>query len=206
MSGRRAVALTAAAITLALFAGLAGRASAPSERVGHAAPSPDGRNHREAQVAAPASQQDHRIAEQHDDPGCSDLRDLTASEGSAAVDERLTVPAAIEQSTGLLDDLETGRPVVGYVTPVASRVTAYTPRTATVEVWTVSVLGTRRLGAASSSWSTETVSLSWKGSWKVTDVRARPGPTPASALAPVTPLHQFLEAIHGMKRYDDAGR
>jgi len=206
MSGRRAVALTAAAITLALFAGLAGRASAPSEQMGPEAPTSDGSNLREAQRAA------SRVVVLLGDPAIllrgrrSDLRDLTTSEGSAAVDERLTVPAAIEQSTGLLDDLETGRPVVGYVTPVASRVTAYTPRTATVEVWTVSVLGTRRLGAASSSWSTETVSLSWKGSWKVTNVRARPGPTPTSALAPVTPLHQFLEAIHGMKRYDDAGR
>ena len=134
------------------------------------------------------------------------LRAITAPEGSTVVNERITVPAALEAMTGLLDDVAAAHPVVAHVAPVASRVISYSGAAATVEEWTVSVLGTRRLGVVASSWSTETVSLAWRDGWQVTDVRARPGPTPAPAGGPVTSLPQFLEAVDGMSGYDDARR
>lgn len=203
MASRRGVHL-AAAIVIALTSALAGRASAPSGQVSDAAPSAGGhgRGVRAAAIRAVVLLGDPEVL---GGGRRGDLRALTAPGASAAIAARLTVPATIEQATGLLADIATGRPVVAYVAPVAAQVVEHSPTSATVDVWTVSVLGTRRLGVAGSAWSTESVRLSWDGAWKVTDVGSRPGPTPAATQG-ATPLQQVLRRTAGMSRYADAGR
>ncbi len=206
MTRPRVMALFAAAIVIALAAALAGRASAPARQQRGTALAPEGRDKRGAQLAAT------RVVLLLGDPATllgsrrGDLRAVTAPGASATINARLTMPPAIEQATGLLEDLQSGRPVVAYVVPVASQVTRHSPEAATVDVWTVSVLGTRRMGVTSSSWSTETVSLAWYAGWKVTDVRTRPGPTPAPDPEGATPVLKVLHDTAGMRRYDDAGR
>ena len=205
MAGRRGRHLAAAAILIALTSALVGRASAPDGHASDTAPATHAHGELSARAAA------IRSVALLGDPAVlrggrrGDLRALIAPGASAAVAARLTVPAPIEGATGLLADMAAGRPVVGYVAPVAARVVDHSPTSATVDVWTVSVLGTLRLGVVASSWSTESVRLSWDGAWKVTDVASRPGPTPAATQA-ATPLQQVLRLTAGMSRYDDAGR
>lgn len=113
------------------------------------------------------------------------LARLVAADRIAAVGGRLVVSPAAEQATGLLADLSAGRPVVAAAVPVAARVEGYTGGAATVGVWTVTVLATRRLGAADASWSTETVALVFgSGRWWVTGYTSRGGPVPLSAQPP----------------------
>jgi hypothetical protein len=203
--GRRSSHLVAAAILIALTSALIGRASAPDGHASDTAPATHAHGELSARAAA------IRAVALVGDPEVlrggrrGDLRALIAPGASAAVAARLTVPAPIERATGLLADMAAGRPVVGYVAPVAAQVVDHSATSVNVDVWTVSVLGTRRLGVAGSFWSTESVRMSWDGGWKVTDLASRPGPTPAATQA-ATPLQQILRLAAGMSRYDDAGR
>jgi hypothetical protein len=206
MATHRGVALVASLVAVALFAAWAGRATAPTAPQSSAVGRVEGRDKAGAQLAAT------RVVALLGDPAAlrggrrSDLHALTAPGASATINARLAVPAPIEQATGLLKDLNSGRPVVAYVVPVATKLARYSSAAATVDVWTVSVLGTRRMGTTTSSWSTETVSLAWCGKWKATDVRTRPGPTPAAPPGAATPMLQILHDTAAMRRYDGAGR
>ncbi len=70
--------------------------------------------------------------------------------------------------------------------PVGYRVDEFTPRSATISVWRVGIVGSGATVEPQQSWRTETASLVWeKGAWKVASLRSEPGPTPplgASAL------------------------
>jgi hypothetical protein len=206
MAKHRGVTLITCSIAIALIAAWAGRATAPTAPPRSEAGKVEVRDKISAQLAAT------RVVALLGDPATlrggrrSALGALTAPGASATINARLTVPAPIEQATGLLEDLNSGRPVVAYVVPVATEVTRYSSEAATVDVWTVSVLGTQRLGTTTSSWSTETVSLAWSGKWKASDVRSRPGPTPAAHSAAATPILQILHDTAAMNRYDGAGR
>jgi len=113
------------------------------------------------------------------------LQRLADPEQLAAISRRLPVSPAAEQATGLLADAAAGRPVVAVATPLAARIEAYTPDAATVAVWTVTVLATRRLGAAEVSWSTETVRLVYRsGRWLLDAYSSGSGPVPVCAQPP----------------------
>jgi hypothetical protein len=126
---------------------------------------------------------------------------LSARGASSQLSVRLAVAPAVEDATGLLSDVAAGRPVVAWVVPVASRLVAHTPDTATVQVWTVAVLGTDRLGAVISSWSTETLGLVWeRGDWRIRGYDSRSGPVPA-ATQPPTPLAETLAATEQIRGF-----
>jgi hypothetical protein len=131
-------------------------------------------------AAAPAAERARRLGQ------------LADPEQLAAIGQRLPVSPVAEQATGLLADVAAGRPVVAVATPLAARIEAYTADTATVAVWTVTVLATRRLGAADASWSTETVRLVYRsGRWLLYGYSSRSGPVPVCA-QPATGLDSVL--------------
>lgn len=120
------------------------------------------------------------------------LEQLADPEQLAAIGRRVPVSPAAERATGLLADAAAGRPVVAVATPLAARIEAYTPQAATVAVWTVTVLATRRLAAAEVSWSTETVRLVYRsGRWQLNAYSSRSGPVPVCA-QPATGLDSAL--------------
>jgi hypothetical protein len=70
-------------------------------------------------------------------------------------------------------------PVWWVVHPLATRVAAFTPRAAEVEVWAVTVLAAVDVAAPQAEWLTVTVDLAWDGEgWRVESIRDRPGPYP----------------------------
>ena len=65
--------------------------------------------------------------------------------------------------------------------PLTAAVSALTATTATVDVWTVSVLGSSELGSPQQVWRTVHIDLELvAGAWLVTEATADAGPTPAS--------------------------
>ncbi|OPC81758.1 hypothetical protein B4N89_13145 [Embleya scabrispora] len=79
-----------------------------------------------------------------------------------------------------------GRAFVCRAVPMGTKSIAYTPASATVEVWSVGVVG---LAGADSTkpvaeaWNTTTMRLSWvNGDWKLTEFSQKEGPTPVSGL------------------------
>jgi hypothetical protein len=137
--------------------------------------------------------------------GRAQILNVVAADGARPrLAERLAVPAAVEEATGLTADLAAGRPVVARVVPVASRLVAYRGGAATVEVWVVAVLGTGRLGVVTGSWSTETLRLVWeRGGWRVGGYTSRSGPVPA-VTQPPTPFTDAAAATERMRGHTDA--
>ncbi len=68
--------------------------------------------------------------------------------------------------------------------PISARVLKYDGRSATVDVWTVTLTATRHSRVIDTAWSTETVTLGWYGDWKVRQVASRLGPVPATYQPP----------------------
>lgn len=65
--------------------------------------------------------------------------------------------------------------------PLTAELSASTATSATVDVWTVSVLGSSELGSPQQVWRTVHIDLELvDGDWLVTDATADAGPTPAS--------------------------
>jgi hypothetical protein len=137
-----------------------------------------------------------------DAPSQARVLDAVAAAGAGPqLAARLVVAPAVEEATGLLADVAAGRPLVARVVPVAGRLAAYTADAATVEIWVVAVLGTDRLGAVTSSWSTETLRLVWeRADWRISAYDSRGGPVPAASQLP-TSLAETLTATQQMRGY-----
>jgi len=132
------------------------------------------------------------------------LNAVAAANSHPKIRRRLAITPAVEEATGLMADVAAGRPAVAWVVPVASRLVAHSPDAATVEVWVVAVLGTNRLGAVTSSWSTETLRLVWeRGDWRISGWASRSGPVPA-ATQPPTSLAETLAATERMRGHTHA--
>jgi hypothetical protein len=66
--------------------------------------------------------------------------------------------------------------------PLTSRVTASSDTAATVDVWSVLIVGVHGKGAARQVWRTVTVTLVWeRDDWRIDSWTTTPGPTPALA-------------------------
>jgi hypothetical protein len=119
----------------------------------------------------------------------------------AGVDRTLTVDPAGAAAAGLPTALKDGS-LIARTMPAGSRVRAYTPSDATVEVWAVSLLGTRTLAKASTSWSTTTVTLTWfDGDWKLAGLVGRPGPVPTPGADVPSRYDDLLAALADLDGY-----
>lgn len=103
------------------------------------------------------------------------------------------------QQAALTDELgDVGVPVRSLLLrelPLTARVVAADRDRATVEVWSVVVLGVPRAAAGRQAWRTVVVELAWEGDdWQVDGWSARPGPTPAlPTQQPVASLDELRE-------------
>lgn len=81
------------------------------------------------------------------------------------------------------------------VAPVGFRVAAFTENDASVLVWRVGIVASGATVQPQQVWTTETVGLVWEGgTWKVTDLRSAPGPTPPLS-ASASPAGDLFSAI-----------
>lgn len=99
---------------------------------------------------------------------------------------------------------EDGRPPEGLTfisrtTPVGTRVTEYTPTTATVEVWCSGLLGLAGEGSTkpvTDGWYTVTMRLDWAdGDWKVRERSQRSGPAPVNGDTRASGADELAEAV-----------
>jgi hypothetical protein len=123
----------------------------------------------------------------------------TQSAGPALADLTVADVSAARSDLGLSPG-----PVWWVVHPLASRVAAFTPQAAEVEVWAVTVLAAVDVAAPQTEWLTVTVDLAWiEGGWRVDSIRDRPGPSPM-----LGPRDQpwdaapFTEALDGFARLE----
>lgn len=124
----------------------------------------------------------------------------------AAVEPQFRVDAAGAQASGLTAALADGS-LVARTIPAGSRVRSYTPDAASVEVWSVSLLGTRTLNRVGARWRTTTVDLRWDGSdWKLAGIDGRSGPVPSAGSDVPSRFDDFLAGVDGMKGYSYAPR
>ena len=95
-------------------------------------------------------------------------------------------------------------PVWWVVHPLASRVAAFTPHAAEVEVWAVTVLAAVDVAAPQAEWLTVTVDLAWTGGgWRVESIRDRPGPSPMFGPRDAPwDAAPFTEALDGFARLE----
>lgn len=128
------------------------------------------------------------------------LRDIAVPEAAAVVEQRFAAGAGWESATGLLAENSDGAPVLAWATPIAARVAARTPDSTTVDVWAVTVVGTRRLGSVQASWSTESLELTWREGWKLRRYTSAAGPVPIAGQAP-TDTGEVLVATAAMRGY-----
>jgi hypothetical protein len=86
--------------------------------------------------------------------------------------------------------------------PASTRVTAFTPTDATVQVWIVSVGSTTGIGGSpitAEDWSTDTIRLTWQhNDWKVVSLHTAHGPKPgdSTTAAPGAPLQNGLYTFY----------
>lgn len=124
----------------------------------------------------------------------------------AAVEPQFRVDAAGAQASGLTAALVDGS-LVARTIPAGSRVRSYTPEAASVEVWSVSLLGTRTLNRVGARWRTTTVEMRWDGSdWKLAGIDGRSGPVPSAGADVPSRFDDVLAGIDGMKGYSYAPR
>jgi hypothetical protein len=138
------------------------------------------------------------------DPSLRPAALAAATDVNAAphVAARLVDRAGADDATGLMSAWASGQPLVARVLPLTVKVSGFDENSATVTVWTLAVLGTQRLGQVSAAWSTERLSLVWRGDWKIRDWSSSGGPTPAT-YQPTTALARFLAADAGMRQVPD---
>lgn len=114
----------------------------------------------------------------------ADMIEVLASEHYA--------PTLIQRSAAQLDELLGDVRDAGVATsevvfrelPLTARVTTDDASAATVEVWSVLVVGAPGLGAPRQLWRTITVELVWeRADWRVDDWSTVAGPTPALAVS-----------------------
>ncbi|WP_436771718.1 hypothetical protein [Yinghuangia sp. YIM S09857] len=83
--------------------------------------------------------------------------------------------------------------------PVGTKVAAYTPDTATVEVWGAGLIGLAGTGSTkpvTEAWTTTTMRLSWAdGDWKLVDFSQKEGPTPVSGLQGASGAEEIAQAV-----------
>jgi hypothetical protein len=128
------------------------------------------------------------------------LEDIAVPEAATALEQRFAAGAGWESATGLLAENSAGAPVLAWATPIAARVAARTPDSTTVDVWAVTVVGTRRLGSVQASWSTESLELTWREGWKLRRYTSVAGPVPVAGQAP-TDAGVVLAATTAMRGY-----
>lgn len=81
------------------------------------------------------------------------------------------------------------------VAPVGFRVAAFSDNGASVMVWRVGIVASGATVQPQQVWTTETVGLVWEDdTWKVTDLRSVPGPTPPLS-ASASPAGDLFSAI-----------
>jgi hypothetical protein len=81
------------------------------------------------------------------------------------------------------------------VAPVGFRVAAFTENDASVLVWRVGIVASGATVQPQQVWTTETVGLVWEDdTWKATDLRSAPGPTPPLS-ASASPAGDLFSAI-----------
>lgn len=165
------------------------------------------------QVDSPASTADGATSAAVRVVGASqDWLYLSDDEVRAAVLEVSTREAGPALADLTVVDVSTARadlglspgPVWWVVHPLATRVAAFTPRAAEIEVWAVTVLAAVDVAAPQAEWLTVTVDLAWDGGgWQVESIRDRPGPSPM-----LGPRDQpwdaapFAEALDGFARLE----
>jgi hypothetical protein len=117
------------------------------------------------------------------------------------VEMQLRVDAAGAEAAGLTAALADGS-LVARTIPAGSRLVSFTAEAATVEVWAVSLLGTRTLNRATARWNTTTVALRWdSGDWKLTSVEGRSGPVPSPGRDVPSRFDDLLAALAGLEGY-----
>ncbi|MEU8136678.1 hypothetical protein [Streptodolium elevatio] len=83
--------------------------------------------------------------------------------------------------------------------PVGTKVAAYTPDSATVEVWGAGLIGLAGAGSTkpvTEAWTTTTMRLSWAdGDWKLVDFSQKEGPTPVSGLQGASGAEEIAQAV-----------
>jgi hypothetical protein len=124
----------------------------------------------------------------------------------AEVERTLRVDPAGAARAGLPVALADGS-LVARTIPAASRLRAYDPDSASVEVWTVSLLGTRSLGKVTAAWSTTTVTLRWSGGdWRLAGLATRSGPVPSTGGEVPSRYDDLLTATANLDGYSYAPR
>lgn len=98
----------------------------------------------------------------------------------ATADRERLVEQLVEDVRLLRDQLDSSTGVVWYVvSPLATKVDAYSTSRAVVRVWVVRVLSADGVAVPQSGWSTLTFDLVWeRGDWRVAEVGEAEGPTP----------------------------
>ncbi|MDI2132640.1 hypothetical protein [Yinghuangia seranimata] len=85
------------------------------------------------------------------------------------------------------------------VLPVGTRVAAYSPDAATVEVWGAGLVGLAGAGSSkpvSEAWTTTTMRLTWAADdWKLVDFSQKEGPTPVSGLQSASGAEEIAQAV-----------
>jgi hypothetical protein len=98
-----------------------------------------------------------------------------------------------------------GRGLVGgartayFATPIAYRITSYTPQRASVEGWGVAVIGNDLGVKPQATWGTTVATAVWQsGDWKIDAVQTSDGPTPKNAPGhPASAPADFLARVSG---------
>lgn len=119
----------------------------------------------------------------------------------ADLDRTLTVDPAGAAAAGLSTALKDGS-LIARTIPTGSHLSSYAAGGATVDVWAVSLLGTRTLAKATASWSTTTITLTWSdGDWKLTRLVSHPGPVPTPGSDVPSRYDDLLSALADLDGY-----
>jgi hypothetical protein len=137
---------------------------------------------------------------------------LTDNEVAAAVAEIATPGAArsladetVEEMRVARDELvNTSGRVWWLVHPLAWRVESFSAGSASIAVWTVTVLSATGVAVPQTEWMTVTVDLAWvDDGWRVDAIRDRPGPTPMTGPQDDPwDAQQFDDSLDGFTRLD----
>lgn len=137
---------------------------------------------------------------------------LTDDEITAAVTEIATPEAARSLAAETIEEIRIARDELAsssgrvwwLVHPLAWRVESYSEDSASVAVWTVTLLAATGVALPQTAWMTVTVDLAWvDDGWRVDAVRDRPGPTPMTGPQDEPwDAQPFDDALEGFTRLD----
>lgn len=137
---------------------------------------------------------------------------LTDYEITAAVAEIATPEAARSLAAETVEEIRIAREELAsssgrvwwLVHPLAWRVESYSDDSASVAVWTVTLLAATGVAVPQTAWMTVTVDLAWvDDGWRVDAVRDRPGPTPMTGPQDDPwDAQPFDDALEGFTRLD----